>query len=72
MKGLEWVLIQGQMGIELWTAEVVLDLKKDYPELKLGIITPFLGHTQRWNEQNQAKYASNRSTSRFYGEYSSY
>ena len=57
-EGLEWVLIQGQMGIELWTAEVVLDLKKDYPELKLGIITPFLGHTHRWNEQNQAKYAS--------------
>ena len=26
-EGLEWVLIQGQMGIELWTAEVVLELK---------------------------------------------
>ncbi|MDF9627357.1 SLOG family protein, partial [Bacillus cereus] len=57
-EGLEWVLIQGQMGIELWTAEGGLDLKKDYPALKLGIITPFLGHTHRWNEQNQAKYAS--------------
>ncbi|MFJ1245191.1 SLOG family protein, partial [Bacillus amyloliquefaciens] len=55
-EGLEWVLIQGQMGIELWTAEVVIDLKETYPDLKLGVVTPFYGHTDRWNEQNQAKY----------------
>lgn len=46
-EGLEWVLIQGQMGIELWSAEVVIELKKDFPDIKLGIITPFIGHTQR-------------------------
>ncbi|HLR19619.1 MAG TPA: DUF1273 domain-containing protein [Staphylococcus sp.] len=55
-EGLEWVLIQGQMGIELWTAEVVLDLKTTYPELKLGVITPFYGHSDRWNDQNKLKY----------------
>ena len=44
------------MGIELWTAEVVIDLKETYPNLKLGVVTPFYGHTDRWNEQNQAKY----------------
>lgn len=57
-KGLEWVLIQGQMGIELWTAGVVIHLKESYSDLKLGIITPFFGHTDRWNESNQAKYIS--------------
>ncbi|MBE9455208.1 DUF1273 family protein, partial [Staphylococcus epidermidis] len=36
-EGLEWVLIQGQMGIELWSAEVVIELKKDFPDIKLGI-----------------------------------
>lgn len=55
-EGLEWVLIQGQIGIELWTAEVVIELRESYPDLKLGIITPFYGHTSKWNEQNQAKY----------------
>lgn len=55
-EGLEWVLIQGQLGIEMWTAEVVLDLQQNYPELKLGVITPFQNHTERWNEQNQLKY----------------
>ncbi|UXV36509.1 DUF1273 domain-containing protein [Staphylococcus simulans] len=55
-EGLEWVLIQGQLGIEMWTGEVVLDLQQEYPELKLGVITPFQNHTERWNEQNQLKY----------------
>lgn len=55
-EGLEWVLLQGQLGIEMWTAEVVLDLQQEYPELKLGVITPFQNHTERWNEQNQLKY----------------
>ena len=57
-EGLEWVLIQGQMGIELWTAGVVIHLKESYSDLKLGIITPFFGHTDRWNESNQSKYTS--------------
>ncbi|EGQ3689588.1 DUF1273 domain-containing protein [Staphylococcus pseudintermedius] len=55
-QGLEWVLIQGQLGIELWSAQCVIALKEDYPELKLGVITPFLEHTSKWNEQNQLKY----------------
>lgn len=42
--GLEWVVISGQLGVELWTAEVVIELKKDYPNLKYSIITPFLNH----------------------------
>ncbi|WP_412520681.1 DUF1273 domain-containing protein [Staphylococcus simulans] len=55
-EGLEWVLIQGQLGIEMWTADVVFELQSEYPELKLGVITPFQNHTERWNEQNQLKY----------------
>lgn len=55
-EGLEWVLIQGQIGIELWAAEVVIELKQTYPDLKLGIVTPFNGHTSRWNETNQLAY----------------
>ncbi len=42
-EGLEWVLIQGQMGIELWTAEVVIELQRTYDSLKFAVITPFQG-----------------------------
>lgn len=55
-EGLEWVVISGQLGVELWTAEVVIELKKDYPNLKYSIITPFLNHEKNWNEANQQKY----------------
>lgn len=52
---LEWVMISGQLGTELWAAEIVLRLKKTY-DLKLAVITPFLEHTSKWNEENQRYY----------------
>lgn len=54
-EGLEWVIISGNLGVEQWTAQVVEDLKKDYPELKLGIIYPFLEFGSQWKEANQEK-----------------
>jgi uncharacterized phage-like protein YoqJ len=56
--GLEWVLISGQLGIELWAAEVIFEMQIAYPELKLAVITPFLNQEEKWNEQNQEWYES--------------
>ncbi|MCQ6277870.1 DUF1273 domain-containing protein [Bacillus sp. EB600] len=56
--GLEWVLISGQLGAELWAAEVIFDLQLAYPELKLAVITPFLNQEEKWNEQNREWYES--------------
>ncbi len=57
-EGLEWVLISGQLGVELWAAEVVFDLQLEFPELKLAVITPFLDQEVSWNEYNKEWYAS--------------
>lgn len=54
--GLEWVLISGQLGVELWCAEVVLDLKKQYPQLKLAVLTPFYNQEERWNDLRKEQY----------------
>ncbi len=54
--GLEWVLISGQLGAEIWTAEVVFELQEEYPDLKLAVITPFYEQEERWNEQNKELY----------------
>ena len=54
--GLEWVIISGQQGVETWAGQVVLELKKDYPELKYSVITPFLEQEKNWNEHKQATY----------------
>jgi uncharacterized phage-like protein YoqJ len=56
--GLEWVLISGQLGMELWAAEVVLELKSDYPDVKLAVITPFLEQEATWSENNKDWYKS--------------
>jgi uncharacterized phage-like protein YoqJ len=56
--GLEWVLISGQLGVELWAAEVVFDLKSDFPNVKLGVITPFLDQEASWSENNKEWYKS--------------
>lgn len=51
--GLEWVLIGGNLGIELWAGQVVLELKQDYPEIQLAVILPFEGWGENWKEPNQ-------------------
>ncbi|MBH0229544.1 SLOG family protein [Halobacillus yeomjeoni] len=54
-EGLEWVLVSGQMGVELWTAEVVMDLKEEY-SINLGILPPFENQQERWPEDLQLLY----------------
>ncbi|MGM0845464.1 MAG: DUF1273 domain-containing protein [Bacillota bacterium] len=54
--GLEWVLISGQIGTELWAAEVVFDLQIEYPDLKLAVLTPFMNQEENWNEKNKEYY----------------
>src|SRR5699024_1331050 len=42
-------------GIEMWAAEVVLELKETY-EIQLGIFPPFENQASRWPEALQHKY----------------
>ncbi|WP_124978421.1 DUF1273 domain-containing protein [Ligilactobacillus salitolerans] len=51
--GLEWILTGGQLGIEQWTIEVGLDLKKDFPELKLAMLLPFSNFSEKWKPEKQ-------------------
>ncbi|MFN2745643.1 MULTISPECIES: DUF1273 domain-containing protein [Bacillus] len=55
-EGLEWILISGQLGAEIWTAQVAFSLQEEYPELKVAVITPFLEQEKNWNEKNKELY----------------
>lgn len=55
-EGLEWVILSGQQGVETWSAELVIELKEQYPHLKYAIITPFQDQEKNWNEQKQETY----------------
>ena len=56
--GLEWVIISGQLGTELWAAEVVFELQLEFPQVQLGVITPFLQQEENWSEANKEWYES--------------
>jgi uncharacterized phage-like protein YoqJ len=57
-EGLEWVIISGQLGTEMWAAEVALELKSEYPSLKLAITPPFEKQEEKWKEDKQSYYHS--------------
>jgi uncharacterized phage-like protein YoqJ len=54
-EGLEWVLISGQMGVEMWTAEVIFDLQENY-DIQLGLFPPFENQDNRWPDNLKEKY----------------
>lgn len=51
--GVEWFIIGGELGIELWAAEVILELKEDYPDINLAVIFPYTSFGEKWNETNK-------------------
>lgn len=55
-EGLEWILISGQLGAELWAAEAAYDLQEEYPDLKVAVITPFYEQEKNWKEPNKEQY----------------
>ncbi|TDG00926.1 DUF1273 domain-containing protein [Paenibacillus piri] len=54
--GLEWVIVSGQWGVELWAAEAVLELKETYGQLRLAVITPFLDQEENWSDEKKSRY----------------
>ncbi len=51
--GVEWFVIGGQLGTELWAGEIILELKEEYPEIQLAVILPYTSFESNWNETNQ-------------------
>ena len=52
-----WLITGPQLGTEQWAIEIALELKEDYPRLKVSMMLPFTEFGQQWNENNQAKLA---------------
>lgn len=65
-EGVEWILISGQMGVELWTADVILEELSDLYDVQLAVIPPFENQEKRWPEPLQMKYEETIMTADFY------
>ena len=48
----------GALGFDTLAAQTVLDLKKDYPHIKLILVLPCRNQTRGWNEKDIALYES--------------
>ncbi|WP_214630081.1 DUF1273 domain-containing protein [Paenibacillus agaridevorans] len=55
-EGLEWVITPGGYGVDLWACEAAIDLKPQYPQLKLSILTAFQNQEENWKEEKQTYY----------------
>ncbi|WEG10783.1 DUF1273 domain-containing protein [Pullulanibacillus sp. KACC 23026] len=55
-EGVTWFITSGQPGVELWASEVVIELREDFPDIQLAILTPFLEQETRWPEHAQIHY----------------
>lgn len=43
-------------GVDMWAAEIVIELKKKFPQVKLIAAVPFDGFESKWSYENQKSY----------------
>ncbi|MFD2616704.1 DUF1273 domain-containing protein [Terrilactibacillus laevilacticus] len=55
-EGVQWFIISGQPGIEIWAAEEILTLKEEGYEMKLAVMPPFYEQEERWSEAMKETY----------------
>lgn len=65
--GLEWVITPGQIGIDLWACEVAIELKKEYPQLKVSIIAAFADPEANWSDDKKSYYEDIKRQIDYYG-----
>ena len=55
-KGVRYYGAGGALGFDTLAAQVVLDLKKEYPQIKLILVLPCANQTMRWNQRDIEVY----------------
>ncbi|MDO4903684.1 MAG: DUF1273 domain-containing protein [Limosilactobacillus sp.] len=55
-----WVITGPQLGVEQWAAQVAVELRKEFRQLKVALMLPFTDFAGKWNESNQRKLADLR------------
>lgn len=66
-EGVEWIITPGQYGVDLWACEVAVELKQQYPELKLSIISAFMNPEEKWSDDKKTYYEEIMRNVDYYG-----
>jgi uncharacterized phage-like protein YoqJ len=58
----------GALGVDTWAAEIILDLKSEYPDLRLTVAAPCYNYDSKWNapSRQRAKIIAERADSFLY------
>ena len=56
-KGYSHFLSGGALGMDLFAAEAVLELRKKYPWIVLEMVSPFDGQSDRWEAEDKIRHA---------------
>ena len=43
-------------GVDTWSAEAVLELKQNYPDIRLNAVIPFNGQESSWDIEDKLRY----------------
>lgn len=49
-------IVGGALGVDTWAAEIVIDLKKQYPDITLEVAIPHKGHGNKWRPEARKHY----------------
>ena len=44
------------VGVDLWASSIMLDLKKNYPNIQLNAAIPFKAQSNHWSQEQQKRY----------------
>lgn len=55
-KGIRYFGTGGALGFDTLAAHVILDLKKEYPQIKLILVLPCVNQTMKWNQRDIEVY----------------
>ena len=55
-QGYQHFISGGAMGMDMFAAETVLELKKKYPEILLEMVSPFDAQAAKWAPQYQSRH----------------
>ena len=44
------------LGVDLWCAEIVIDLKREHPDITLEAAIPYRGHGGKWQKAYRERY----------------
>jgi len=55
-EGVKTFYTRMSLGVDIWCAEIVLALQKDFNDLKLICVIPYAGQEKKWSSEYQARY----------------